>query len=157
MPDGDYADFMRHYTGKDYPAGDFVTEDGKKLGEHKGIIRYTIGQRKGLGLALPAPLYVCRKDMERNEVILSPEDALFTTTCIVDDFNWIAYEQPSEPVHVTAKTRYRAKEAPATARVLEDGRVELVFDEPQRAITTGQAAVLYDGEEVVGGGTIVLA
>ena len=157
VPDGDYADFMRHYTGKDYPAGDFVTEDGKKLGEHKGIIRYTIGQRKGLGLALPAPLYVCRKDMERNEVILSPEDALFTTTCIVDDFNWIAYEQPSEPVRVTAKTRYRAKEAPATARVLEDGRVELVFDEPQRAITTGQVAVLYDGEEVVGGGTIVLA
>ena len=121
----------------------------------KGIIRYTIGQRKGLGLALPAPLYVCRKDMEKNEVILSSEDALFTTTCVVDDFNWIAYEQPKEPVRVTAKTRYRAKEAPATAHVLEDGRVKLVFDEPQRAITTGQAAVLYDGENVVGGGTIV--
>ena len=93
--------------------------------------------------------------MEKNEVILSSEDALFTTTCIVDDFNWIAYEQPQEPVRVTAKTRYRAREASATARVLADGRVELVFDEPQRAITTGQAAVLYDGENVVGGGTIV--
>ena len=155
VPEGNYADFMKQYTGKEYPAGDFVTTDGEKLGEHKGIIRYTIGQRKGLGLALPAPLYVCRKDMERNEVILSSEDALFTTTCMVDDFNWIAYEQPTQPVRVTAKTRYRAKEAPATASVLADGRVQLVFDEPQRAITTGQAAVLYDGENVVGGGTIV--
>lgn len=154
VPEGNYADFIRQYTGKEYPEGDFVTTDGKILGTHKGIIRYTIGQRKGLGLALPAPLYVCRKDMERNEVILSSEDALFTRTCIVEDFNWIAYEAPTEPVRVTAKTRYRAKEAPATARVLPDGKVELVFDEPQRAITTGQAAVLYDGENVVGGGTI---
>ena len=154
VPDGDYASFMSRYTGKEYPAGDFLTQDGKKLGEHKGIIRYTIGQRKGLGLSLPAPLYVCRKDMEQNTVILAPEQALFSRRCIVDDFNWIAYEQPSEPVRITAKTRYRAPEAPATARVLEDGRVELLFDEPQRAITCGQAAVLYDGELVAGGGTI---
>ncbi len=154
VPDGDYASFMSRYTGKEYPAGDFLTQDGKKLGEHKGIIRYTIGQRKGLGLSLPAPLYVCRKDMEQNTVILAPEQALFSRRCIVDDFNWIAYEQPSEPVRITAKTRYRAPEASATARVLEDGRVELLFDEPQRAITCGQAAVLYDGELVVGGGTI---
>lgn len=154
VPEGNYADFLRQYTGKDYPAGDFVTADGEKLGEHKGIIRYTIGQRKGLGLALPAPLYVCRKDMETNQVVLSTEDALFTTTCVVADFNWIAYEQPSHPVRVTAKTRYRAKEAPATAHVRADGKVALKFDEPQRAITTGQAAVLYDGENVVGGGTI---
>lgn len=155
VPEGNYADFIRQYTGKEYPAGDFVTMDGKKLGEHQGIIRYTIGQRKGLGLALPAPLYVCRKDMEKNEVILSSEDALFTTTCMVEDFNWIVCGQPEHPMRVTAKTRYRAKEAPATASVLADGRVRLVFDEPQRAITTGQAAVLYDGETVVGGGTIV--
>lgn len=155
VPEGNYADFMKEYTGKDYPAGDFVDQLGKKLGEHKGIIRYTIGQRKGLGLALPAPLYVCRKDMEHNEVILGPEEVLFTKSCIVKDFNWIAYEQPTHPVRVTAKTRYRAKEAPATATVLADGRVQLVFDEPQRAITTGQAAVLYDGDSVVGGGIIV--
>jgi len=155
VPDGNYADFIRRYTGKEYPSGDFVTADGKKLGEHKGIIRYTIGQRKGLGLALPAPLYVCRKDTEKNEVVLSPEDALFSTACIVGDFNWIAYDEPRGSVRVTAKTRYRAKEAPATAHVRADGRVELVFDEPQRAITTGQAAVLYDGDAVVGGGTIV--
>jgi tRNA-specific 2-thiouridylase len=155
VPDGDYTDFIRHYTGKEYPAGDFVTTDGEKLGEHRGIIRYTIGQRKGLGLSLPAPLYVCRKDMEKNQVVLSPEDRLFTTTCIVGDFNWIAYEKPWEPVRVTAKTRYHAKEAAATATVLPDGRVRLTFDEPQRAMTTGQAAVLYDGENVVGGGTIL--
>ncbi len=155
VPEGNYADFIRQYTGREYPAGDFVTTDGKKLGEHKGIIRYTIGQRKGLGLSLPAPLYVCRKDMKKNQVILSKEAALFTKSCIVDDFNWIAYDRPEEAVRVTAKTRYRAREASATAEALADGRVRLTFDEPQRAITTGQAAVLYDGENVVGGGTIV--
>jgi tRNA-specific 2-thiouridylase len=93
--------------------------------------------------------------MEKNQVILSPESELFATTCIVGDFNWIAYEKPWEPVRVTAKTRYHAKEAAAVATVQEDGRVRLVFDTPQRAMTTGQAAVLYDGDNVVGGGTIV--
>ncbi len=93
--------------------------------------------------------------MEKNQVILSKEAALFTKSCIVDDFNWIAYDRPEEAVRVTAKTRYRAREASATAEALADGRVRLTFDEPQRAITTGQAAVLYDGENVVGGGTIV--
>jgi tRNA-specific 2-thiouridylase len=155
VPEGDYGAFMEAYTGKTYPAGDFVTEDGQKLGEHRGIIRYTIGQRKGLGLALPAPMYVCRKDMEKNQVILSGEEALFTGTCLVADFNWISCEEPGEPIRVTAKTRYHAREAAATATVRPDGRVELAFDEPQRAITTGQAAVLYDGDVVVGGGTIV--
>ena len=154
VPDGNYADFMSRYRNQTYEPGDFVDLEGNKLGEHKGIIRYTIGQRKGLGLSLPAPLYVCKKDMEKNQVILAPEEHLFSTTCIADEFNWIAFEAPIEPIRVTAKTRYRAKEAPATATVLEDGRVKLVFDEPQRAITTGQAAVLYQGDVVVGGGTI---
>ncbi|MDD6037684.1 MAG: tRNA 2-thiouridine(34) synthase MnmA [bacterium] len=155
VPDGDYAAFMERYTGKCYPPGDFVDENGNCLGQHKGIIRYTIGQRKGLGLSLPAPLYVCRKCMDTNEVVLTQEAAIFSDTCIVKDFNWIAYDEPTEPVRVTAKTRYRAKEAAATAFVQPDGTVKLVFDEPQRAITTGQAAVLYDGELVVGGGTII--
>ena len=154
VPDGDYGTFMEHYTGKQYPHGEFVTQDGKVLGEHKGIIRYTIGQRKGLGLSLPAPLYVCRKDMAANQVVLAPEEALFSRELIADQFNWIAYEAPAKPVRVTAKPRYRAKEAPATATVLEDGRVRIVFDEPQRAITTGQAVVLYDEDLVIGGGTI---
>lgn len=155
VPEGNYADFMSRYTGKNYPPGDFVTVNGEKLGEHKGIVRYTIGQRRGLGLSLPAPLYVCRKDMEKNEVVLADEAALFTSVCVVDDFNWIAYEKPEHPLRVTAKTRYRAREAAATAQPLEKDRVLLTFDEPQRAITTGQAAVLYDGENVVGGGVIV--
>lgn len=151
---GDYGDFMEQYTGKTYPHGLFVDTDGKVLGEHKGIIRYTIGQRKGLGLALPAPMYVCRKDMKENKVILSSESGLYSRELLAEDFNWIAYEKPDRPVKVTAKTRYHAKEAAAEAAVLPDGTVRIVFEEPQRAITVGQAVVLYDEDVVVGGGTI---
>lgn len=154
VQDGNYGNFIEQYTGKEYPHGEFVDTEGKVLGEHKGIIRYTIGQRKGLGLALPAPLYVGRKDMKENKVILCPETGLYSRELLAENFNWIAYDNPTEPVRVTAKTRYHAKEAPATASVLWDGRVKLVFDEPQRAITVGQAVVLYEGEIVVGGGTI---
>lgn len=154
VPDGDYGNFIERYTGKEYPHGAFVDTDGRVLGEHKGIIRYTIGQRKGLGLALPAPMYVCRKDLKENKVILSPESGLYSRELTATGFNWIAYDHPAEPVRVTAKTRYHAKEAPATASVLPDGRVKIVFDEPQRAITVGQAVVLYEGDVVAGGGTI---
>lgn len=151
---GKYGDFIEHYRGKAYPTGEFVDTSGKVLGEHKGIIRYTIGQRKGLGLSLPAPMYVCRKDLEKNQVILSQEKELFTREFQAEDFNWISCEPPRVPMSVTAKTRYHAKEASAQARVEEDGTVRIVFDTPQRAITVGQAVVLYDGENVVGGGTI---
>lgn len=154
VPDGNYGDFIENYSGKKYPPGEFVDLDGNVLGQHKGLIRYTIGQRKGLGLALPAPMYVYGKDIENNKVILSSEKELFTDTLCAMDFNWIAYEQPEEPVRVMAKARYNAKEAPATATVLDNGMVQVKFDEPQRAITTGQAVVLYDGDIVVGGGTI---
>lgn len=154
VPDGDYAGFIGRYTGKDYPDGDFVDEDGNVLGEHKGIIKYTIGQRKGLGLALPAPLYVCRKDMENNRVILGPNDHLFSRTLEACDFNWIAFEEPVEPFHAAVKVRYSQKESPATVTSLGNGRVRIDFDEPVRAITSGQAAVVYDGDTVIGGGTI---
>ena len=156
VPDGDYAGFIERYTGKKYPGGDFVSPEGRVLGQHKGIIRYTIGQRKGLGLALPAPLYVRKKDVEKNQVILAPEKDLYSRTLTAYDFNWISREapRPGETIRVTAKPRYRAKEAEAEARVQEDGSVVVVFDEPQRAITTGQTVVLYDGELVVGGGII---
>lgn len=154
VPDGNYGNFIEEYSGKTYPPGDFVDLDGNVLGQHKGLIRYTIGQRKGLGLALPAPMYVYAKDLENNRVILSSEKELFTDKLCATDFNWIAYEQPDKPVRVTAKTRYHAKEAAAWAEVMPDGKVEITFDEPQRAITTGQAVVLYDGDVVVGGGTI---
>ena len=155
IPDGKYADFIRRRTGREYPEGDFVDADGKVLGRHKGLIGYTIGQRKGLGLALPAPLYVRSKCMDTNTVLLTPESELYSATLVADGFNWVAGEIPTAPVRVTAKTRYSAKEAPATVTALPDGRAQVVFDQPQRAITVGQAVVLYDGDCVVGGGTIV--
>lgn len=154
IPDGKYADFIRQRTGRDYPPGDFVDTDGRVLGQHKGLIGYTIGQRKGLGLALPAPLYVRRKCMAENTVLLTPESELYTATLIAEGFNWVSGEIPTDPVRVTAKTRYSAKEAPATVAALPDGKVRVVFDTPQRAVTTGQAVVLYDGDDVIGGGTI---
>jgi tRNA-specific 2-thiouridylase len=154
VPDGKYADFIRNRTGRDYSAGNFVDRDGNVLGEHKGIIGYTIGQRKGLGLSLPAPLYVCRKNVADNTVVLAPETALYTRRLWAEDFNWIAGDVPTQPVRAAARTRYSAKEAPATVTVRSDGRVEILFDEPQRAVTEGQAVVLYSGDEVLGGGTI---
>ena len=164
---GKYADFIERRTGRKAPHGDFVDEEGRVLGEHKGLIRYTIGQRRGLGLALPAPLYVSRIDTAKNQVVLTPEERLFSKRLVAEDFNWIwlpdrgALEGASPPdgyeVEVTAKPRYRAKEAAATARVLEGGKVEILFHEPQRALTVGQAVVVYRGENVVGGGTICAA
>ena len=154
---GDYRDFIRSYTGKEYPPGPFIGPDGEVLGEHKGIIGYTIGQRKGLGLALPEPLYVREKDVASNEVRLSREAALFSDTLLAEDVNWISVSPPAPgtKLRVSAKPRYRAKETPATAEVLEDGRIRVVFDEPVRAITAGQTVALYDGELVVAGGIIV--
>ena len=154
IPDGKYADFIRQRTGRDYPTGDFVDEDGRVLGQHKGVIGYTVGQRRGLGLSLPAPLYVRRKNMADNTVLLTPESELYTTRLVAENFNWVSGFAPDVPVSVTAKTRYAAGESPAVASVLPDGRVEVVFAAPQRAVTEGQAVVLYDGDEVVGGGTI---
>lgn len=153
VPDGDYAGFIERTTGKTYPCGKFIDTKGNVLGEHKGIIRYTIGQRKGLGLALPAPMYVKEKDLVNNTVILSYEDEIFSSELTASDFNWIAFEKPDDPFRCTVKTRYRSKEAPAEV-FCEGEKVKIVFDEPQRAITKGQAAVLYDGDTVIGGGTI---
>ncbi len=153
IPDGDYAAFIEYRTGKTYPKGEFVDKDGNVLGEHKGLIRYTIGQRKGLGLALKKPGYVCRKCGDTNRVIIGDNEDLFTCRLVADDFNWIL-GVPEAPIKVKAKTRYKHREQPATATLLSDGRVEIVFHEPQRAITEGQAVVLYDGDTVLGGGTI---
>ena len=155
VPDGDYVGFMERYTGKYYPDGDFVDLDGRVVGRHHGAVRYTNGQRKGLGLALGAPVYVCGKDMEKNTVTVGPESALFTTTLVAEDFNWISIPALTGPMHIKAKARYRQTEQPATVHPLDNGLVQVVFDEPQRAITRGQAVVLYDGDVVVGGGTIL--
>lgn len=154
VPAGKYTDFIREYTGKEYPEGNFVDLEGNVLGRHKGIIHYTIGQRKGLGLALPAPLYVCKVDVEKNEVVLGPNSALYSTTLIAKDINFISVPSLEEPLHISAKVRYKQPARPATVTQLDEDTIKVVFDEPQRAITKGQAVVLYDGDIVVGGGTI---
>lgn len=154
VPDGNYAKFIEQHACKTYPEGDFVDVHGNVLGRHKGIIRYTIGQRKGLGLALKEPMYVMDVDIEKNQVVLGRNEDLFSKRLVADDVNLISIGHIDTPIRVTAKVRYRHTEAPATVNPLPDGKIEVIFNEPQRAITKGQAVVLYDGDIVVGGGTI---
>lgn len=151
---GSYGDFLEKFRGKPYPKGYFVDEEGNKLGKHKGIIRYTIGQRKGLGLALKEPMYVAGKNLEKNQVILTKGPALYSEALEAEDFNWISMDPPKEEYPVTVKTRYNAKAVPAFVSVKEENNVFLRFEKPERAVAAGQAVVLYDGEIVVGGGTI---
>ena len=127
------------------------------VGQHRGAVRYTLGQRKGLGLAMGTPVYVSGKDMEKNTVTVGPNESLFSSSLVAEDMNWVAIPELTAPLRIKAKTRYRQKEQWATAIPLEGGRVRVDFDEPQRAVTPGQAVVLYDGDIVVGGGTIVEA
>ena len=155
VPDGDYAAFMEQYTGKHYPPGDFLDLDGHPVGQHKGAVRYTCGQRKGLGLSLGCSVYVCKKDMAHNTVTVGPESALFRRELVADDWNWISIPRLEAPMRAKAKTRYRQTEQWATVSPVDETRAKVVFDEPQRAITVGQAVVLYDGDTVVGGGTIL--
>ncbi len=153
VPDGDYAKFIENYSGKTYPKGNFVDTDGKILGTHNGLIRYTIGQRKGLGLSAGHPVYVISKNIEDNTVVVGSNEDLMTSVLYADDFNWIAPE-PNTKIKCAAKTRYNMKEQPCTAWV-EESRVAVEFDNPVRAVTGGQAVVLYDGDYVLGGGTII--
>ena len=155
VPDGDYAAFIERRTGKTYPKGNFVLESGEILGEHNGLIRYTIGQRKGLGIAYKQPLYVCKKDIEKNEVVLTTGESLFTKEVTATDINLISVPEIKGEMRVKARTRYNMKEQPATAIQPDGNTIKVVFDEPQRAVTAGQALVLYDGEYVVGGATII--
>ena len=154
VPDGDYARFMEDFTGKHYPAGDFLDVGGRKVGTHSGAVRYTIGQRKGLGLAMGAPVYVCAKDMQANTVTVGPESELFDTIVYANEVNWIAIPELTAPLRVTARTRYHQTEQAATVYPAGEGKFRLEFDQPQRAPTPGQAVVLYQGDTVLGGGTI---
>lgn len=154
VPDGDYAAFIERYTGKDYPNGSFVDCDGNILGEHKGLIRYTIGQRKGLGLALPKPMYVCGIDSYTNSVILGDDSDLFSCELDAEDINLIAADKLTSPIRAEVKVRYSQTARPATVWQTDEDRIHVEFDEPQRAITGGQAVVMYDGDTVIGGGTI---
>ena len=155
VPDGDYAAFLERYTGHSYPPGDFLDEAGNRLGTHKGIIRYTIGQRKGLGVSADEPVYVQKKDAASNTVTLAPNDRLFTADLDADDVNWLSIPAPDSPIRVTARTRYHQPEQPAVLRITGPDRIHLTFDVSQRAIAAGQAVVFYDGDAVLGGATIL--
>ncbi len=154
VPDGDYAAFIQRHTGKSFPAGRFVGVHGEQYGTHRGIVHYTVGQRKGLGLSFPQPMYVCGVDPEQNQVVLGKQEDLFSRRLTARDINLISRAEISEPMRVKAKVRYRQAEQPATVVQTGPDELKAVFDEPQRAITKGQALVLYDGDLVVGGGTI---
>lgn len=155
VPDGDYAKIIELHMGRPAAPGNFIDPTGKVLGKHAGIIRYTVGQHRGLGIDTPGKRYVCAVNAADNTVTLGEAGDLMRREAIVNDFNWIAGEAPASPIRCKAKLRYRQVEQPAVVTPRADGSVQILFDEPQRAVTPGQAAVLYDGEVVLGGGTVV--
>ncbi len=155
VPDGDYVSALKRFTGKEYEPGDFVDQDGNVLGRHKGIVCYTIGQRKGLGISAAYPLYVIRLDIEKNQVVLGKNEDLFTKDVYVENINWINPEATEATFRCKAKVRYRMTEQPCQVQRIGATAAKIVFDEPQRAITPGQSAVFYDDEIVLGGGIII--
>ena len=154
VPDGDYAGFMEGYTGRVPEAGDFVDTNGRVLGRHKGIIHYTIGQRKGLGIALGAPAFVCGKDPDSNRVILGRNEDLFTREVYLTNVNLLAVDTIDTPMTVTARIRSTHKGDSATVVMTGADTATVTFDTPQRAACAGQSCVFYDGDVVVGGGII---
>ena len=154
VPDGDYAAAVEKISGDCSEPGDFVDSKGNVLGRHKGLIHYTQGQRKGLGIAFGEPIFVVSKNTENNTVVLGKTDDLMKRRVLIRDVNWISGEAPQAPLAVKAKLRYRQQAADAVLTPDGTDRAELLFEEPQRAPAPGQAAVFYDGDEVLGGGTI---
>jgi tRNA-specific 2-thiouridylase len=164
VPDGKYAEFIDRYLEHENRSdelpegGKIVSTSGDVIGEHSGIHRYTIGQRRGLGIANEKPLYVLQIERAKNQIIVGEKEELLAKEFVAKGINWVAFDKPSEPatgVRAEVRVRYRHDPAPATIYALPDAHARIVFDEPQRAITPGQATVFYDGEEVVGGGWIV--
>ena len=154
VPDGDYASLIEALSGTPFPKGHFVDTEGKILGEHQGLIHYTIGQRKGLGIAFGKPTYVCKKSIADNTILLGSNEDLFSRELTATNINLISCDAIRDPIRVEAKARYTAKTAWATVEQISPNRIRVVFDEPQRAISAGQSVVLYDGDVVVGGGII---
>ncbi len=154
IPDGDHTAFIHRYTGENFESGNFLDLQGNVVGKHDGAVGYTLGQRKGLGLAMGAPVYVCSKDMAANTVTVGPDEALYTRTLLAKDCNWFPFPALTEPITVTAKARSRHNPQNATVYPMEDSCIKVVFDTPQRAITPGQTVVLYQDDMVVGSGTI---
>ena len=155
VPDGDYGSFIERHTGKTYPAGNILDLESRVLGKHKGIVRYTIGQRRGLGIAANIPVYVAAKSAANNTVTLGPESSLYGKSLAAKDINLIACADIRKPMRVMVKTRYLQAAQSALAEQTGEDSLHIEFDAPQRAITSGQAAVMYSGNIVVGGGTIV--
>jgi tRNA-specific 2-thiouridylase len=151
---GDYADFIESYTGKTFPAGDITDTEGKVVGRHRGLIRYTLGQRRGLGVACNFPVYAAAKNTAANTLVVGGESSLYSASFIASGINLIACEDLFRPQRLSVKTRYLQKEQPARVEQTGPDTVRVDFEEPQRAVTPGQAAVFYDGDTVVGGGTI---
>ncbi len=156
IPDGDYQKFLYEYTGKKLPKGNFVDKDGKVLGIHEGITHYTVGQRKGLNLSMGHPVFVTEIRPETNEVVIGESGDVFKSALTASHVNWMSIPapEPGEKIRVHAKVRYAHAGAMATVSRTEEGILVCEFDEPQRAITPGQALVMYDGDYVVGGGVI---
>jgi len=154
VPDDDYAAYLRQELPSAARPGPIRNLEGEVLGTHQGVAFYTVGQRKGLGIAALEPLYVVDILPTENAIVVGGRDQLYSAGLVAEDVNWVSMEVPEEPIRVAAKIRYRAAEVPATARVREDATLEVTFDEPQRAVSPGQAVVLYQGDAVVAGGTI---
>lgn len=154
VPDGDYVGALKRFARKEYEGGDFVDISGDVLGRHKGIVAYTIGQRKGLGISSDRPLYVCKIDSENNKVVLGDNEDLYSKSVDVGEVHWISGRTPKNPISCKVKLRYRMTEKPATVYPGDNQTAHIEFDEPQRAKTPGQAAVFYDGDVVLGGGVI---
>lgn len=160
VPDGKYSEFIDRYlahegrTGEMPLAGEIVTTGGETLGIHTGIHRYTVGQRRGLGIAAEKPLYVVQIERAKNQIVVGGESELESLEFTAKGVNWVAFDEPAEPVRTAVKVRYRHEPAMATIFALPDARARIVFDAPQRAITPGQATIFYNGDEVVGGGWI---
>ncbi len=152
IPDGNYADFIENYTGRRFPDGDFIDKNGNKLGTHRGIIRYTTGQRRGLDIALGERAFVIDKDIVNNTVTLGKNEDLFSYEAVADNVNWVSIEKPQEPIEVCARVRYNMAEQPAILYPIEDDKIKVVFKEKQRAITLGQAVVCYSGNRLLCGG-----
>ncbi len=155
VPDGDYVSFIKNKTKKAGSPGNFINEAGEVLGRHSGIINYTIGQRKGLGITFGEPRFVTKKDAEKNTVTLGKSEQLFSDTLYAENVNWIMIENLNVPMRVKIKARYKQSEADGTIYPQANGYVKAVFDTPQQAISPGQAVVFYSGDYVVGGGTII--
>ena len=154
VPDGDYAAFIKRETEYESKEGDYLDINGNVIGKHKGVIHYTIGQRKGLGISMGRHIFVSAKDPISNTVTLADEEYIFSDKVILKNINLISVEKITEPLRVEAKLRYKQRPAKCTAIQTGDDEITLIFDEKQRAPAKGQSAVIYDGEYVVGGGII---